>query len=357
MKSNFIFLSLLFFVLTLFSCAGNNLQNTPAETRVLQSGSKNASLSASQSETQGTAQSAADTEFLLQLLDELAEIERAGSWTQGMALTESGIRESAGDFAGAVAAAYKELSWAYSFGLIQKSDLEQSIRNLLVMENDYEVAACAEAILAFVNGRWDDAASVLKLFFNNADDVSYDTSFGRNFRTIEGFPPDSFGRWMILVCALETESDERHTGAVYRSIRARYAHFPEYWYRGARAFSGSISAEYAENCINTSPQGPFADECREIIASYIGLKPEDGLSLRTRKEIEAIISQSVNSANPQILDLLLPLIELPDNLYTVYAVNELRALSSVPIYRDYFNRQAASSAGRLAERLIYISRG
>lgn len=57
---------------------------------------------------------------LLRSLDELAELERAGSWFQGMGLTESGIREKMSDYAGAVAAAYKELSWAFGKGIIEK---------------------------------------------------------------------------------------------------------------------------------------------------------------------------------------------------------------------------------------------
>ena len=344
MKSNFF--TLLFLIFVLLSCAGGNSQNVPAG--VISQGV--ISLSASHGAN------AADMELLLQMLDELAEIERTGSWIQGMALTESGIRENAGDLAGAVVAAYKELTLAYGLGLIQIGDLEQSIRNVSSIENDGEVTACANAILAFINGRWDEAATLLGLFFEEADQPAHYASSGERLRAIEGFPPDSFGRWMILVCALETNGDDRRTASMYRSIRARYAQFPEYWYRGARVFSGSIAAEFAENCVNSSPQGPFAEECREILAAYIGLKPEDGLSLRTKKEIEAIIGQSVNSANPQILDSLLPLIGLPDNLYTVYAVNELRALNSAQIFRDYFSRQAAASGGRLAERLIYINR-
>ncbi|WP_461247108.1 hypothetical protein, partial [Treponema sp. R6D11] len=60
-------------------------------------------------------------------LDEIAALERAGSWFQGMGMAESGLRESSGDYAGAVAAAYKEMSWAYGKGLIKKEDLERGL--------------------------------------------------------------------------------------------------------------------------------------------------------------------------------------------------------------------------------------
>ncbi|MCL2196187.1 MAG: hypothetical protein FWB77_01085 [Treponema sp.] len=278
-----------------------------------------------------------------QTLDEIAELERAGSWFQGLALTESSIRENAGDYAGAVAAAYKELAWAYGLGLIKKEEAEQGLLNVLAANNDENVAICADAILAFINGKWNDASLGLEYFFNDFDE------------------PDGFGRWMILVCAMEKNKssgiDDRRPNEAYKAIRARYAQFPEYWHRGARAFSGAIAAQYAETCINSSPLGPFADECRSILASFTGLKTEDGLSIKTKKEIESIISQSVNLNNPEFLNSLLPLIGLPDNPYTVYAVGALRALISYPKFRDYFNSQAAFAKGRLAERLSYICRG
>jgi len=281
---------------------------------------------------------------LFRSLDELAELERVGSWIQGMALTESTLRENAGDYAGAVAAAYKELAHAYSRGLIQKEEIENGLLNLLETKSDYQVTAAANAVLAFVKERWVEASEGFALLFDQYEE------------------PDSFGSWMMLVCALEinrasSETEDRRTGAAYKAIRARYVQFPEYWYRGAKAFSGAIAADYAENCINTSIQGPFADECRRILASHIGLKNEDSSSIKTKKEIESIISMSINAGNPELLDSLLPLISLPDNPYTVYAAGALRALTPVPGFREYFARQAAGSSGRSAERLSYISRG
>lgn len=281
---------------------------------------------------------------LLHSLDDLAELERAGSWIQGMALTESTLRENAGDYAGAVAAAYKELAHAYGRGLIQKEEIENGLLNLLEIKSDYHVTAAANAVHAFVKEQWAEALEGFAQLFDQYEE------------------PDSFGSWMMLVCALETnkasaETEDRRTGAAYKAIRARYAQFPEYWFRGARAFSGAIAADYAENCINTSTQGPFAGECRRILASHIGLKNEDSSSIKTKKEIESIITLSVSAGNPEHLDSLLPLISLPDNPYTVYAAGALRALTPVPVFREYFARQAASSSGRSAERLSYISRG
>jgi hypothetical protein len=275
---------------------------------------------------------------LVSRLDEIAALERSGSWFQGMGLAESGLRESYGDYAGAVAAAYKELSWALGRGLIKKEEMEQGISNLLDTNNGEAVKAAAKAVLAFARGQWAQASAELAALFDEQEE------------------PDGFGRWMILVCALENDRENKRAAAAYKAIRARYVQQPEYWYRGARAFSGAVAAEYAENCINLSPQGPFADECRRRLAAFAGLKSEDGASLRTKTEIEEIITRSVNTGNPQILDSLFPLIGLADNPYTIYAVGALKTLSSVPKYREFFNGQAAATKGRLAERLSYICR-
>ena len=169
--------------------------------------------------------------------------------------------------------------------------------------------------------------------------------------------PDGFARWMILAAALETHREDRQAIAAYRAIRSRYLQFPEYWYRGARAFTGAIGAEYAERCISLAPAGPFAGECRAILAAFAGLKSEDGSALKAKAEIEALISRSVSQRNPELLADLIPLISLPDNPYTIYAMGALRALAAVPQFRDYFTALASGSAVRLAERLAYICRG
>jgi hypothetical protein len=166
---------------------------------------------------------------------------------------------------------------------------------------------------------------------------------------------------MLLVCALERNGNAS-VRSVYSSIRARYSFFPEYWYRGARAFAagdrggtaGGIAAEYAEQCINLSPRGPFAEDCRRIIAGQLGL--ETG-AIRSKAEIEDVIRRSVASGNPELLEDLFPLIDLPDNAYTLYALGALRAVSSASLFREFFSDRAAVAKGRLAERFNFILRG
>jgi hypothetical protein len=325
MKIKFIFFTLCYFIL--ISCGEKTTEKALVNPEKI--------ILPKQAENNFTA----EKEAILRSLDEIADLERAGSWFQGLALRESSLYEDAGDYAGAIAAVYKELAYAYGMGLIQKEDIEVCLNNILSARSEEEVTAAINAISAFSQEQWQQASAILARLFNQLNE------------------PDGYGSWMLLVCALEENNDDRRSVSAYKAIRARYTLFPEYWYRGARVFSGAVSAEYAENCINISPEGPFAGECRKIIAVHSGLKTEDGLSIKTKKEIESIISHSINAGNPEFLDLLLPLIGLPENPYTVYAIGALRALTSVPAFRDYFNRKALVSHSRLAERLLYISRG
>ncbi|MDR0323170.1 MAG: hypothetical protein LBI12_01825 [Treponema sp.] len=331
MKNYFKVFAFVFLIALLFSACGR--ENSPAE-RETQAGFLPVRLNMPHQ-----AAGEIDRQPLLRSLDELAEIERSGAWIQGMALTESGIRESAGDYAGAVAAAFKELAYAYGRGLIQKNDIEKGLLNLLETKSEQAVIDAANAIFAFFREEWTEAAAGLSLFFDLHEE------------------PDSFGSWMLLVCILEKDGENRRAASAYKAIRARYAQFPEYWYRGARIFDGAVAADFAEKCINSSAQGPFAEECRKILANHSGLKPEDGSSLKTMKEIETVLSQSANTLNPELLDSLLPLISLPDNPYTVYAISAMRALASASTFREYFNRKISVSSGRLKERLSYICRG
>jgi hypothetical protein len=279
-------------------------------------------------------------------LDRIAETERAGGFAGGMGLAESRIREDAGDHAGAVIAAYKELAWAYGFALVREEELFRGLGNVLALEGEArEEKAAAGALIAFLQGRWDEAEAVLLPLYDRGED------------------PDSFIRWMLLVCGMEKARSAGEAGELralrgaYASIRARYENFPEYWYRGARLSAGETALSYAEHCIALAPEGPFSGACRIILAESLGLGAGDGGALKCRNEIEDILIRSVSAGEPGLLAPLFPLIALPDNVYTVYAVGAMRALAARPLFRDYFSKVAEQSSGRLAERLGYICRG
>jgi hypothetical protein len=279
---------------------------------------------------------------LAEALEAFAGLERSGSRVQGMGLAESGLRERAGDFAGAALAAYKELAWAYGCGLISGADVARGLDNMLGLQGDQGEEAAVQAargILAFVEGRWDEAELLLGALFDDEEE------------------PDSFARWLLLAASMEGGENSRKARASYGAIQARYRTFPEYWYRGARFFSGPLALEYAEYCIGLAPAGPFAAECREILAAAAGLERKHGTAMKTRMEIETLVSQAVSGGNPEALSGLLPLIALPDNSYTLFATGALRSLAAVEPFRAYFSRLAEKSSGRLAERLSYIRGG
>jgi hypothetical protein len=280
---------------------------------------------------------------LPEILEEMAELERSRGFIKGMGLAESGIREKDGDLAGAVIAAYKELSFAYGYGGVSAEGLAEGIEKTAALFAGKEGAAEESALLAargigaFLGAQWDEAAALLRKTGSGAGEA------------------DGFVRWMLLVCALEA-GEKGPPSSEYGAIRARYRLFPEYWYRGARFFRGNIGAEYAEECINLNPQGPFAPECRNILAQFLGLG-EGGEAIRSRAEIEGIVGTAVSSADPLALRELLPLIGLPDNTYTLYALGVLKGASGAPGFRQFFLSQLGQSTGRLTERLNFILRG
>jgi hypothetical protein len=305
-------------------------------------------------------------------LEELAELERSGNFVPGLGLAESNLREQAGDYAGAVLAVFKELSWAYALGIgggtpgaavttgaVTREAIREGLAKLLEPETGQrfsetgrrQTEAAVTAILAFFDGRWKEAEEQLRGLYRGED--------------------DSFSRWMLLVCALETagEAGDREARSAYGAIRARYAAFPEYWFRAARAFragstgsstggAGSgMAADYAERCINLAPSGPYAGECRIILAESMGLGSAEAPAVKTRAEIEAAVSGAVSREDPGLLAELLPLMALPDNPSTLYASGAMRALAREGAFRTWFLREAERSQGRRAERLLYISRG
>jgi hypothetical protein len=281
--------------------------------------------------------------------DAIAEIERSGGFTRGMGLTESVLRENAGDYGGAVMAAYKELSWIYSYGDTDRDSLIEGLRRILSLYGENsgtppdrergQALSAAQGALAFLAGDWAGAEAILGPLFADEEE------------------PDAFSRWMLLVCALEGGDSSRAARMAYGAIRARYLNFPEYWYRGARCFPGDAAAEYAERCINLSPRGPFALECRTILAVHAGLDSADGGAIRSAAEIDALITEALARGKTELLADLFPLIALPDNPYTLYASGALRGLAAAEPFKSYFAAELPQSSGRLAERLRYISRG
>jgi hypothetical protein len=302
---------------------------------------------ASSKETSTTDPSTASVSNEISLaLEEIAELERSGGFVPGLGLAESNLREVSGDYAGAVLAVYKELSWAYGRGEggVTREAVISGLGNVLELGAGPGAAEAARAVLAFFEGRWKEAETLLQQFFAEETET------------------DAFSRWMFLVCAMEQGNTSREIRGEYSAIRARYAAFPEYWYRGARYFRTpetvvSAAGAYAERCINLAGNGPYASECRAILAETAGLSDKDGDAIKTRAEIELLVETSIRNSRPELLAGLLPLVELPDNPYTIYASGAMRALAADEKFRTWFSSQAAKAKGRLAERLLYISRG
>ncbi|MDR2659894.1 MAG: hypothetical protein LBC27_07915 [Spirochaetaceae bacterium] len=300
----------------------------------------------------------------ISLLDAIAETERSQGYAPGLGLSESVFRENGGDLAGAVIAAYKDLAWAYSFNKFQnsasiqvtKKSIEDGIRKvkeLYSKENKPDISEAkriealnaADAVIYFIREDYKKSAALLSGLFRNEEE------------------PDAFSRWMLLVCEMEDGGADRSKQARYAAIQARYSGFPAYWHFGARNFSGALAADYAERCINIFPDGPYAAECRNVLAVFVGLNPSDGKIIFSRNEIKQIINDSIKDYDPEQLSPLIPLISLKDNPYTVFASGAMRELAADKKYKTWFEKQAVfakKSYGEnsfLASRLNYIARG
>jgi hypothetical protein len=312
-------------------------------------------------------------------LDRFAERERLSGFETGSGLREAAIREQGGDYAGAVFAAFKELLWAYSFAKETEhtaatdaiesaframSDSFRSLSGSASAKPAQDAAqsaaqSAAQASLAFLRGSYEESGALLA-------EIPHDEA-----------DPDGFSAWMRLVCALETaanpsgpqtgfqEADEntlRRLRASYAAMRSRYEKLPAYWYFGARNMRGENIPAYAERAINLSPNGPYAEDARALIAEFAGLSSDDGKAILSQYEIETIAVQAVKAESPEMLAALFPLAALPDNPYTLYAEGVMRGLASNEHIKNYFSAhlraiKSDKKQTRLAERLAYIVRG
>ena len=285
-------------------------------------------------------------------LEELAERERSSGFAPGLGLAESSLREKSGDYAGATMAAFKELSYAYAAGAASAETVRERLaatRAAFAGRTDPGAAAAVRAVACasdFFAGKWKAAGAELQALFPGEAERE----------------ADSFPRWMMLVCALESGEGGRNLRSAYGAARARYSLFPAYWHRAARAAEragseGSAAvAEAAERCVSLSPAGPYADEARGLIAESIGLKKSDGKAIRSRMEIEAAARIAGAERNPQVLDSIVPVLSLPDNPYTLYALGVLRGLAEDETIRKWLSARADVEVGRTRERLRYASR-
>lgn len=285
-------------------------------------------------------------------LDALAEMERTGGYRPGLGIRESGIREQHGDHGGAVFAAFKDLLWAYSFNHpeLNRQAIRDGLSNVRALyttkglkkasrRERREAIRAVDASLFFLDERYADAHKILK-----KEDFSGE--------------PDSFGRWMALAASLESGGASQAEMAAYGAIRARYEAFPAYWYHGARTLPAHLAGEYAERCVNAAPDGRYADEARALLAECAGLNRADGPALRSRLEIEQLLTRAVAERNPSLLSPLLALITLDDNPWTLFARGALRSLAAEPAFKAWLNEQeaAAENGGAAQTRLALTLR-
>lgn len=282
-------------------------------------------------------ESAADA---FEALEALAARERAAGYVPGMGLEESTLRERQGDYGGAVLAAFKELLQLYGMGVLPQPELAARLDAVeAAFPGNDDVAAAAAAARAYLEGEWAEVLPAAKVLAAAAA------------------APDDFAPWLVAACELELDPSDRSAGGRYAAARGRYAQSPAYWHHAARIGRGAAAMEAAEWCVSLSPSGPYAASARTILARESGLKPGDGPVLRTRLEIEAALSglAAGGGDDAALLSELIPLLALPDNPYTLYALGGLRALCADGRIRTVVASARSRSSGRAAERLRYAA--
>lgn len=272
----------------------------------------------------------------------IADRERDGVYIPGLALQEAALHESDGDAGAALLAAFRELLWAYILlpvddeHALDKEQLLERIAGAAALYPDNEqLCTVHNALASYIKEDWQHAADLLASCIHEDDE------------------PDAFVHFLHLSCLLEAGHDDESLRRSFALLRGRYESFPLYWFYAARF--GSRRLEAAEHCIALSPKGPYAQGARSILAELSGLEASDAEHLRIRAEIENAIEKSLSAKDPSLLHVLFPLLALPDNPFTLYALSSFRVLSEAHEYSLFFMDQSKQSSGRLAERLRYAS--
>jgi hypothetical protein len=126
---------------------------------------------------------------------------------------------------------------------------------------------------------------------------------------------------------------------------------------------GADASAFAERAINLAPSGPFAEESRVALAVWSGLTSKNGAQIKTKLEIDRVITDAVEQQTPQTLSSLFPLLSLPDNPFTLYTAQVLRDTARDTAFSGYFKTESQRQNSkktdknnmRLSERLSYIA--
>jgi len=140
----------------------------------------------------------------------------------------------------------------------------------------------------------------------------------------------------------------------YAEIQARFAAFPDYWYFSMLHESDpGLALDAAERCIRLAPKGPRAVEARRMIAASYKLEQKDAENVLVEQEIESIASSAIRGGNLELLRELFPVLALPDNPSTLYALGIIKGLCDDAPVRVWVKAEAEKADRRLAERLRY----
>ena len=233
----------------------------------------------------------------------------------GTGLLESLCYENLGRPGEAVVAAYVDVNYRLSRGLVEPT---QVLTNLRALEAEMQTQAdpaksglvALQSVEAWSLGRWSR--------------VSFDPGL------LEASADACFLHLAALVATGgATGSDLK----AYLGLEPRFRDFPSYYLPLLLHRSITSDAEgnpgvreMAERVVNLAPQGPAAREGRAALAKEYGLPPASAEALLTRVEVDQALARGD-------LSRVLSLLGLPDNPSTQQAVDRLTSLVRSPAWR------------------------
>lgn len=271
---------------------------------------------------------------------ELAEIERRQGYQSALGIEEIGLMLDEKDGAGFVFSVFKELVYAFDYGQHEELGTELDLLGEGVTSFGFEplqverALSAINAVRAFDGERWEDASRLIKLTGNDVQ-------------------ADGFKNLLLAICRIEMDSIPLEEFSIFQS---RYRNLPRYWFYASRLDRHpELAKDAAVRCILLSGSGPFSLKARESVCLHYGIEKSSASQLVLASESQLIIEEALYYSQPERLEMMLPVLSLPDNPDTLFALGALKSLAADRQIREWLYRKKAGAAGRLAERLIYVT--
>jgi len=258
----------------------------------------------------------------------------------GTGLVESLCYENLGRYDESVLAAYIDVNYQQSRGLIPGSQVLTNVRNLETRIKSRGLApeksglTTLKSVEAWVTEDWQ------RVDFDN---------------TLLASSLDA--RFLKLAAILEVGRPGAADLQAYSELERRFHDFPSYYlplihyFRDVRKDVRNAGfAALAEKVVNLGPDGPWAGEGRRALAQGYGLAPDQSSGLLTRAEVDRALGQGDWAK-------ILRLWTTPDNPSVQYSVERLQSLVQDSTLRATLRSLETGASGKAKERMNLVLQG